>query len=129
MSSSIRSGSVDTTVTVGSGWLEYRTWKIAGNYVVIEHETGEYSLLAHLQENSVTVEPGQEVQRGEVVGRCGNSGNSTEPHLHFQLQDRPSFWFAAGLVPRFADTAVVRPDDRRADHDVYDAGDSTRTPG
>jgi len=77
----------------------------------------------------VTVEPGQEVQCGEIVGRCGNSGNSTEPHLHVQLQDRPSFWFAAGLVPRFADTAVVRPDDRRSDHDVYDAGDSTRTPG
>jgi len=87
---------------------------------VIRHEDGEYSLLAHLKRDSVTVEPGDEVERGQVVAACGNSGISTEPHLHFQIQDRQNFWFAAGLVPRFADTAITREDNQRADHAVYD---------
>ncbi|MFC4550490.1 MULTISPECIES: M23 family metallopeptidase [Halorussus] len=104
----------------GSGWIEWRTWDIAGNHVVVRHADGEYSLLAHLQEGSVTVEPGDEVARGDVVGACGNSGASTEPHLHFQIQDSANFWFAAGLVPRFVDTTVARDDDRRADHEEYD---------
>lgn len=105
----------------GSGWTEWRTWDIAGNHVVVRHADGEYSLLAHLKEGSVTVEPGDEVSRGDVVGACGNSGASTEPHLHFQVQDSANFWFAAGLVPRFVDTSVARDDDRRADHEAYDA--------
>ncbi|HSN11463.1 MAG TPA: M23 family metallopeptidase, partial [Propionibacteriaceae bacterium] len=40
--------------------------------------------LCHLQQGSVGVEQGRRVEAGEVVGRCGNSGNSTEPHLHLQ---------------------------------------------
>jgi len=103
----------------GSGRTEWRTWQIAGNHVIIEHDEGEYSMLAHLREDSVTVEPGDEVARGDVVGRCGNSGNSSEPHLHYQLMDRSNFWTAAGLVPRFVDVAVGRDDDRTADADVY----------
>jgi hypothetical protein len=105
----------------GTGWIEWRTWKITGNYVVIEHADGEYSTLAHLREGSVRVAPGDTVERGEVIGECGNSGSSTEPHLHFQLQDRADFWTAAGLVPRFRDVTVRREDDRRPDHDVYGA--------
>jgi murein DD-endopeptidase MepM/ murein hydrolase activator NlpD len=105
----------------GSGWLEWRTWDIAGNHVVVEHADGEYSMLAHLRENSVTVQPGDEVEQGDVTGECGNSGFSSEPHLHFQLQDTPNFWFAAGLVPSFTDLTIARGDDRRSDHEVYDA--------
>ncbi|WP_435365923.1 M23 family metallopeptidase [Haloarchaeobius sp. DYHT-AS-18] len=104
----------------GSGWLEWRTWDIAGNHVVIEHESGEYSLVAHLKHESVRVDPGDAVTRGQVVGECGNSGFSSEPHLHFQLQDSANFWFAAGLVPRFVGTAVNRDDDRRVEHAVYE---------
>lgn len=107
----------------GTGWIEWRTWDIAGNHVVIKHNDDEYSTLAHLREGSVRVAPGDEVERGEVVGECGNSGHSTEPHLHFQLQDRRNFWFAAGLVPRFEDVTIDRPDARRADHDVYEGTD------
>jgi len=107
----------------GSGWVEWRTWDIAGNRVVIEHDDGEYSTLAHLKKGSVRVSPGDEIERGEVIGECGNSGLSTEPHLHFQLQDRANLWLAAGLVPRFEDVTLGRPDDRRAGHDVYDATD------
>ncbi|WP_267643816.1 M23 family metallopeptidase [Haloarchaeobius amylolyticus] len=104
----------------GSGWLEWRTWNIAGNHVVIEHADGEYSMLAHLKQGSVAVEPGEEVTRGQVVGECGNSGFSSEPHLHFQLMDSQNFWFAAGLVPRFVETVVSRDDDRREGRDVYE---------
>jgi murein DD-endopeptidase MepM/ murein hydrolase activator NlpD len=103
----------------GSGWIEWRTWEIAGNHVVIEHADGEYSLLAHLREGSLTVEPGETVRRGDVVGECGNSGISTEPHLHYQLQDSRSFWLAAGLVPRFDGVRIDRDDDRRAGHEPY----------
>ncbi|MFB6205985.1 MAG: M23 family metallopeptidase [Haloglomus sp.] len=110
----------------GTGWVEWRTWKIAGNHVVIEHHGGEYSLLGHLREGSVAVEPGDEVRRGDVVGECGNSGISTEPHLHYQCQDRRSFWFAAGLVPRFEDVDIRRDDDRRGDHEVYAASGTDR---
>lgn len=59
---------------------------IAGNHVVIR--VGEARvLLAHLRAGSIRVEPGQHVTRGESVGACGNSGNSTEPHLHVQVSD------------------------------------------
>jgi hypothetical protein len=52
---------------------------------------------------------------------------STEPHLHFQVQDHSNFWLAAGLVPRFRGIEVCRSDDRRADHDVYDLATETET--
>jgi murein DD-endopeptidase MepM/ murein hydrolase activator NlpD len=60
-----------------------------GNHVVIDHENGEYSLLVHLQAGSIPVKAGTRVRQGQQVGRLGSSGFSTEPHLHYQLQDRP----------------------------------------
>lgn len=63
-----------------------------GNHVIIEHENGEYSLLAHFKENSISVKAGDYVERGEVLGLCGNSGNSSEPHIHFQVMDSPYFF-------------------------------------
>ncbi|WP_273565604.1 peptidoglycan DD-metalloendopeptidase family protein [Maribacter halichondriae] len=61
--------------------------QLTGNTVVLETENGEYILLAHLKEGSIVVEEGQEVLQGEVLAQCGNSGNSTEPHLHLSLQN------------------------------------------
>ncbi len=57
-----------------------------GNYVILEHGNSEFSFLVHLQQGSVVVQKGQEVKAGEVLGKCGNSGNSSEPHLHYHLQ-------------------------------------------
>ena len=57
-----------------------------GNMVMIRHSTGEVSVFAHLQFASVTVKVGDHVKQGQSIGRCGNSGNSSAPHLHFQLQ-------------------------------------------
>ena len=68
---------------VRSGWLG-----LAGNYVMIE-SAGMFVALCHLKRQSVSVRPGQRVESGEVVGACGNSGNSTEPHLHVQAMDGP----------------------------------------
>ena len=45
----------------------------------------------------------RQVRRGQVLGRCGNSGNSSEPHLHFQLMDHPHHSVAAGLPFTFED--------------------------
>ncbi|GAA0135794.1 M23 family metallopeptidase [Paenibacillus sp. YSY-4.3] len=61
----------------------------AGNYIIIDHQ-GEYSILAHFKQGSITVREGQKVQRGDLLGLTGNSGNSSEAHIHFQVSDQPS---------------------------------------
>ena len=63
---------------------------------------GTYALYAHLAPGSVAVSPGQRVRVGEVLGRVGHSGNSTAPHLHFQLMDSPDPWQARGIPCAFA---------------------------
>jgi urea transporter len=60
-----------------------------GNTVVIRHAPGLYSQLSHLRAHSVPVKPGDHVRRGDVLGTCGSSGRSPEPHLHFQVQATP----------------------------------------
>jgi len=52
------------------------------------------------------VKRGDRVQAGSIVGRCGNSGNTSEPHVHAQLMDRVSFWTAQGLPMAFAEVAL-----------------------
>lgn len=79
---------------------------LLGNHVVLDLGDGSYATLAHLQRGSTAVLPGQQVGRGEVVGRCGNSGNSSEPHLHFQLMDHPWFFIAAGLPFVFTGVSI-----------------------
>ncbi|PZD95073.1 M23 family peptidase [Paenibacillus sambharensis] len=69
----------------------------AGNVVVIDHGGGEYSILAHLQQGSAAVQAGDQVKRGELIGRCGNSGNSSEPHLHLQVSSGADFAQARSL--------------------------------
>lgn len=73
-----------------------------GNALVIDHGNGEFSLLGHLQKGSVRVKPGQQVVAGEQVARCGNSGMSTEPHLHYQLMDDAEWTKAQGLPAQFS---------------------------
>ena len=72
-----------------------------GNHVVLDHGNGEYSFLAHFRRGSVLVEKGQEVRAGELLGRCGNSGNSSEPHLHYHVQDAPLFQQGGRGMPTF----------------------------
>jgi murein DD-endopeptidase MepM/ murein hydrolase activator NlpD len=56
--------------------------KDEGNFVILEHAPGEYTEFRHLAAGSVRATVGQAVKRGQVIGRCGNSGNATTPHLH-----------------------------------------------
>ena len=77
------------------------TWDIRGNFVVIEHAEKEFSVCAHLIPGSITVRVGDKVKQGEVIGKCGNSGNTSEPHLHFQLQSGKFFFTSAGLPIAF----------------------------
>ena len=75
---------------------------LAGNHVAIAiGANGPFVLLAHLQRGSVQVQLGQPVRAGEVVARCGNSGNSTEPHLHLQVSDTTDWSSARGLPLAF----------------------------
>jgi len=71
-----------------------------GNYVVIDHQNGEFSLMAHLIPGSLKVRVGTPVQAGSELGRCGNSGNSTMPHIHWQVMDNANANQARGLQPR-----------------------------
>lgn len=88
------------------GKLSMNTEAPEGNHVVIELNGG-YLIIAHLKPNSVKVMAGQEVEEGQVIGECGNSGNTSEPHIHihYQRQD-PSAYplnFAEGLPLYFRD--------------------------
>lgn len=60
-----------------------------GNVVIIEHAAQYYSCCAHLKTGSVEVGVGEQVKAGQSIGRCGNSGRSPYPHLHFQMQSAP----------------------------------------
>jgi hypothetical protein len=85
---------------------DFLATQMAGNHVIIRHAEGEYGFYAHLIPGSIPVEVGDSVSQGDIIGRCGFSGNSTEPHLHFHLQDGPGFYSAMGLPVRFADIVV-----------------------
>jgi murein DD-endopeptidase MepM/ murein hydrolase activator NlpD len=87
---------------------------IGGNSVVIDHGNGEYSFYAHLKPGSVKVKVGDVVKAGQAIGALGSSGNSTEPHLHFQVTDGPDPLLSAGIPIRWQDLEVVTPDPQRA---------------
>ena len=91
-----------------------------GNHVIIDHQNGEFSYLAHLMPDSVTVAPGDVIEAGVLIGKCGNSGNSSEPHLHFHLQTTSLFARGDGLPARFTNylrnnTHVASGEPRRGD--------------
>lgn len=83
------------------GRLDQKTPDFRGNFVVIRHSHIEYSFLLHLIPNSLVVSPGDYVTRGQYLGRCGNSGHSTQPHLHFHVQNTPVFHWGQGLAVEF----------------------------
>ena len=75
---------------------------IAGNHLIIAlRDSGEFVALAHLRGGSMRVAIGEEVTTGQPVAECGNSGNSTQPHLHLQVMDSPDLSIARGVPMAF----------------------------
>ena len=80
---------------------------LAGNHLIIEQDAGQrYVLLAHLRLGSTTARAGDRVAAGQEVASCGNSGNSTQPHLHIQVMDDADPLRARGLPMSFRDYRV-----------------------
>jgi murein DD-endopeptidase MepM/ murein hydrolase activator NlpD len=80
---------------------------VGGNHVIVDIGGGRYAFYAHLQPGSLRVRLGERVQRGQVVGLAGNSGNSTEPHLHFHISDGASPLGSEGLPNGFESFEIV----------------------
>jgi hypothetical protein len=78
-----------------------------GNAVFIQHRDHEVSVLAHLKLGSIKVKVGDKVKRGQVIGLCGNSGNSSEPHLHYHLQNTPIIQDGTGIKCYFQKVIVL----------------------
>lgn len=70
---------------------------VAGNAVVLDLGDGQYAFYAHLQPGSVLVKKGDRVRRGQPMARIGNSGDSREPHLHFDVTDNATLFVGEGL--------------------------------
>jgi len=96
-------GGPDETPGAASNNFETPT----GNHVVIQLETGTYLVIAHLKKGSIVVKIGETVEEAQAIGECGNSGNTSEPHIHIhhQRQDPIVFPinFAEGLPLYFRD--------------------------
>ena len=80
---------------------------VGGNHVIIDIGGGHFAFYAHLQPGSLRVKLGVKVRRGQVIGLVGNSGNSTEPHLHFHVENASSPLGAEGLPYSLASFEVV----------------------
>jgi len=79
---------------------------VPGNTVIIKTANDEYLFFAHFKQHSIKVKQGQQVKQGELLGLCGNSGNSTEPHLHFQIQNVENMNKATGVKSYFDNILV-----------------------
>jgi peptidase M23-like protein/uncharacterized protein DUF3887 len=91
-----------------------------GNAVFIRHGTQEVSVLAHLKQGSIKVKVGDAVKKGQVLGQCGNSGNSSEPHIHYHLQDTDVIQDATGIKCYF-EQIIVEKKGTKATRESYSA--------
>ena len=91
---------------------------LGGNYILLDLGDDVFAFYGHLQPGSLKVGKGDRVRRGQVLALVGNTGNSTEPHLHFHLADRASAFDAEGIpyvyssfdveaAPEFITPAIV----------------------
>jgi hypothetical protein len=80
---------------------------LSGNNIIVESSDG-YAVYAHAQTDSIIVTPGDHVIPGQRLANVGHSGNSTAPHLHFQLMDHYDPWKAQGILCCFREYDVFR---------------------
>jgi hypothetical protein len=102
----MKDGIPENTPATGTRAVEINFDTVGGNHVVLDIGFGRYAFYAHMIPGSLLVNVGDMVKRGQVLGKVGNSGNSTEPHLHFHIVDRPSFLAANGRPYLFEDITV-----------------------
>ncbi len=74
---------------------------VTGNHIIIKCGDETYAFLSHMQNGSIEVIEGQDIKKGDFLGRVGHSGNSTAPHLHFHLMDSPDLYSAKGIPCAF----------------------------
>ncbi|WP_261624869.1 M23 family metallopeptidase [Nesterenkonia marinintestina] len=86
---------------------------LLGNHIIVDHGDGTVAAYAHLRRGSATVEVGDRIRVGEVLGRIGNSGSSSEPHLHVQLMDSSRLRVAAGMKLAWHDVILTGELDAR----------------
>lgn len=79
---------------------------IPGNTVILKTANNEFLFFAHFKQNTIAVKQGQKVKQGEMLGLCGNSGNSSEPHLHFHIQNIENMIKATGAKAYFEEIVV-----------------------
>lgn len=101
----VRGGIQDNVPGSAKGPITMAT--IAGNYVIEEIARGVYAFYAHIKPGTLKVYLGAPVKRGQVLGGLGNTGNSTEPHLHFHVIDRPSPLAGNGIPYAFDHFSLV----------------------
>jgi murein DD-endopeptidase MepM/ murein hydrolase activator NlpD len=83
-----------------------------GNAIIIQHSNKEYSVFAFLKQGSIRVKAGDRVSRGQVIAQCGNSGNTTEPVVHYHLQNSPSLQ-TAGIVKFYFERVMVTKEGKK----------------
>jgi murein DD-endopeptidase MepM/ murein hydrolase activator NlpD len=96
---------------------------VGGNFILLELGNDVYALYAHLQPGSLRVKKGDRVRRGQVLALVGNTGNSTEPHLHFQVADRRSPFDAEG-IPYSIASFDLQADPKQVTPALKQVGDS-----
>jgi murein DD-endopeptidase MepM/ murein hydrolase activator NlpD len=92
---------------------------VLGNHLIIDLGDGTFAGYAHLRRGSLLVGPGDRVSAGQQIAEVGNTGNTSEPHLHFQLMDRPRPTAAAGIPWRWTDIEAGGLDPRWAGGDPH----------
>ena len=85
-----------------------------GNTVILKTVNNEFIFLAHFKKHSITVKEGQKVKQGDLLGLCGNSGNSSEPHLHFHIQNIENMNSAIGTKAYFE--KLIVNDEEKSDY-------------
>ncbi|MCQ4194116.1 M23 family metallopeptidase [Streptomyces parvulus] len=96
--------------------------RVIGNHVVLDLGDGTHALYAHVRRGSLAVREGDRVAAGQVLAHCGNSGNSTEPHVHFQLMDGPDPDTARGVPFTWRGIGVPR------NGEIFEAPSPTTAP-
>lgn len=86
---------------------------VLGNHITIDHEDGSFAVYAHLKEGSLNVQLGEKLEAGTVIASVGNAGNTSEPHVHFQLMDRANPSAAAGVPFQWPDAELTTSFDER----------------